>query len=61
MKDSPDLCQNCVHYDYDEEYMENVCNIAVDEDEIGRYYSHSKYRCPYFRYYNEYDTVKKQI
>lgn len=58
---SLDYCEMCVHFDFDEEIEESFCSIAFDQDEISRYYTDSKYKCPYFKLYNEYDTVKKQI
>lgn len=54
-------CEICVHYDFDEEMEEYFCGVAFDQDELSRYYTHSNYTCPYFKVYNEYDTVKKQI
>ncbi len=54
-------CEYCSHYVYDEETETQYCEISIDEDEVARYYSYSKYSCPYFHYDNEYETVHKQI
>ncbi len=54
-------CELCSHYVYDDEIEEQICEINIDEDEMSRYYSFSKYACPYFHYDNEYETVNKQI
>lgn len=51
-------CEHCVYFRYDEEADMDFCEFAFDEDELVRLYS-SK-RCPYFRLYDEYGTVRKQ-
>lgn len=53
-------CEFCSHFVYDEEYGD-ICEINIDQDDMAREYSYSDYVCPYFHYYNEYETVKKQI
>ena len=53
-------CEDCMFYDYDEEYDEYCCNMSLDEDELVRM-SYSKHNtCPYFRFYDEYKSVQKQ-
>ena len=32
-----DPCEECVHYDYDEELEAFVCQMDLDEDEIAEY------------------------
>ena len=54
-------CEDCLYFDYDEEYEDYVCRMAFDEDEAVRYLSGGKCRCPYYRYYDEYKSVHKQI
>ncbi len=53
-------CEDCLYYDYDDEYEDNVCMMHFDEDEAVRYLSGSGTRCPYFRFYDEYKSVQKQ-
>ena len=53
-------CEDCLYYDYDEEYEDYVCMMSFDEDEAVRYLSSGKNRCPYFRFYDEYKSVQKQ-
>ncbi len=54
-------CESCEFYDYDEELDAYVCTMNLDQDEMGRFLSGSTSRCPYYRYYDEYKSVHKQI
>ena len=54
-------CESCVFYDYDEDYDCYVCNMNLDEDEMARFLSGTHSACPYYRYYDEYKSVHKQI
>lgn len=58
---NPTQCEFCSHYVYDEESQSDYCEVNIDEDEMARSYTYSNYSCPYFHYYNEYETVNKQI
>lgn len=51
-------CENCLNYEYDEEYEDYVCSVNMDEDEYIRFLREKK--CPYFRFGDEYSIVKKQ-
>lgn len=53
-------CEMCAHFVYDELYGEYICQINLDEDEMGRFLSSSNYACPYFNLYDEYKIVRKQ-
>lgn len=53
-------CESCEFYDYDEEWEEYVCNISLDEDEMIDFLGRNTGRCPYYRYYDEYKSVRKQ-
>ncbi len=35
--------------------------MNLDEDEYGRLISSSDYKCPYYKFGNEYEVVWKQI
>ena len=60
-KNTPEpRCEDCLYYDYDEEYEDYVCRMSFDEDEAVRYLSGGRMRCPYYRYYDEYKSVQKQ-
>ena len=54
-------CESCVFYDYDEDYDCYVCNMNLDEDEMARFLAGTHSACPYYRYYDEYKSVHKQI
>ncbi len=53
-------CEDCLYFDYDEEYEEHVCRMSFDEDEAVRYLTGGKQYCPYYRYYDEYLSVRRQ-
>lgn len=54
-------CEECDNYVYDEEFEEYYCEVNLDEDEYGRLAQDSHYKCPYFRFHDEYKVVRKQI
>ena len=54
-------CESCEFYDYDEEYEEYVCMMRLDEDEMIRFLSGNTSSCPYYRFYDEYKSVQRQI
>ncbi|MDD7194212.1 MAG: DUF6472 family protein [Oscillospiraceae bacterium] len=54
------ICDNCAHYDYNEEYECYECLVDLDEDELYRFMSGSETECPYFDPYDEYKIVRKQ-
>lgn len=56
----PSRCEDCVWYDYDELYGDDVCRADLDEDEMGDFLSSHTGECPMFRYYDEYKSVQKQ-
>lgn len=59
-KGGPSNCDDCEHYVYDEWYECWVCDVDLDEDEMVKFLTGSNDGCPYYRYYNEYDIVRKQ-
>lgn len=54
-------CENCMHYEYDEDYESYVCSVYMDEDDVARYAQQKNKRCPFFRAGDEYQIVKKQM
>ena len=54
-------CDTCEFYDYDEEYEEYVCSAHLDQDEMAHFLSKRTKGCPYYRFYDEYKSVHKQI
>ena len=57
----PTNCESCVYYDYDYELDDNVCTVNLDEDEAIDFLNRRNDRCPYYRFYDEYKSVHKQI
>ena len=53
-------CESCGNYIYDEEFEEYYCQMNLDEDEYGRLYYDSNYKCPYYCFADEYAVVRKQ-
>ena len=54
-------CEQCAYYNYDEEYDAYVCLVSLDEDDMCDFLSHNTGHCPYYRFYDEYKSVQKQI
>ncbi|MGI6095499.1 MAG: DUF6472 family protein [Lachnospiraceae bacterium] len=54
-------CDSCVYFEYDEEYECYVCQMNLDEDELGKFLSDRFYDCPYYRFGDEYRIVRKQM
>ena len=56
----PTICENCWHYDYDEDYDEYYCMMDLDEDEVYRIFTQPNQRCPYFRQGDDYTLARRQ-
>ena len=54
-------CDSCEFYDYYEYTYSYSCSLALDEDEMVEYISGMTRECKYYRYYDEYKSVHKQI
>ncbi|MBR2952522.1 MAG: hypothetical protein IKC43_06070 [Clostridia bacterium] len=54
-------CESCEFYDYDDDYGDNVCSVNLDEDEMLAFRQKNNRQCPYYRYYDEYKSVRRQI
>ena len=61
MEQESSACESCVFYDYDEEYDCYACQMNLDEDEMVSFLSGRTKTCPYYRFYDEYKSVQKQI
>ena len=57
----PKNCESCEFYDYDEDYDAYVCSVSLDEDEMADFLGRNTGSCPYYRFYDEYKSVHKQI
>lgn len=60
-KEMQGSCEDCEFFVFDEEMGQYVCDMNLDEDEMAEYLSRGSKRCVYYRYYDEYKTVQKQI
>ena len=54
-------CDSCEFYEYDEMTDTYGCNLNLDEDEMVEFLGGMTRECPYYRYYDEYKSVHKQI
>ena len=54
-------CENCIYFEYDEEYECYTCLMNLDEDEMYRFMQNSFDNCPYYKFGDEYSIVRKQI
>lgn len=54
-------CESCEFYDCDEYTGEYSCILSLDEDEMGSFLAGRTNQCHYYRYYDEYKSVNKQI
>ncbi|MBQ9066050.1 MAG: hypothetical protein IJ133_00780 [Clostridia bacterium] len=54
------LCDECVHFYFDEEEMADLCDVDMDEDEFRRVSQSSFQQCPFYRPGDEYTLVRKQ-
>ncbi|MBQ8207939.1 MAG: hypothetical protein IJZ89_04300 [Clostridia bacterium] len=61
MKKRQSRCEDCEFYDYDEECDCYYCKMSLDEDEMIRFLSGKNSACPYYKFYDEYKSVNKQI
>ena len=53
-------CDTCWYYDYDEEYDEYYCMMDLDEDEVYRFFSSGRNRCPFYRQGDDYTLARRQ-
>ena len=60
-KKMPSDCNSCLYYDYDEESDSYECMLSLDEDEYVRFSQSKGKQCPYYKFYDEYKSVHKQI
>lgn len=58
---NPKNCESCEFYDYDEYFDAYVCSVSLDEDEMADFLGRNTNSCPYYRFYDEYKSVHKQI
>ncbi len=54
-------CESCEYYIYDEYTDSYSCNLSLDEDEMHDFLSGTTRGCPYYKFYDEYTSVRRQI
>ncbi len=54
-------CDSCEFYQYDEYTDAYSCTLSLDEDEMAEYVSGLTRDCKYYRFYDEYKSVNKQL
>ena len=57
----PSNCESCEFYMYDEYTEEYSCSLSLDEDEMTDFLGRDTGNCHYYRNYDEYKSVNKQI
>lgn len=60
MKRKTTNCEDCVHYDYNDESGTYECGEELDEDELIRFLKGDGANCSHFKFYDEYKFVRKQ-
>ncbi len=60
-KKARSACDSCIHFVYDENYLDYACEVSLDEDEMLAYGYGTRRDCPYYQYRDEYINVRKQI
>lgn len=53
-------CDNCLNFEYDEEYNEYYCGVSLDMDEAESFMLKKIKGCPFYRPGDEYTIVRKQ-
>ncbi|MBQ8389447.1 MAG: hypothetical protein IJX52_00505 [Oscillibacter sp.] len=50
-------CEECLHYDYDDETESYYCTMDLDEDEMERFLRSDFRACPFYRLGDDYSTA----
>jgi len=54
-------CEECEFYDYDDESDTYTCQMNLDQDDLADFLGRQTAECPYYRYYDEYQSIHNQI
>ena len=49
-----------MHYDYNDEDDMYECSVDLDEDEFLSFLTKKTQGCPYYKFYDEYKSVRRQ-
>lgn len=61
MKKRASSCESCEYYEYDEYTDSYYCKMNLDEDEMSRFLGEHTASCHYYKFYDEYKSVERQI
>ena len=54
-------CESCEYYQYDEYTDSYSCTLNLDEDEMQEFLGGFTKDCHYYKFYDEYKSVHRQI
>lgn len=54
-------CESCEYYEYDDYTDSYTCRMNLDEDEMSKFLGGQTRACHYYKYYDEYKSVHRQI
>ncbi len=54
-------CDDCLYYEFDEDYEEYICSASMDEDDYARLVQGGFRNCPFWRNGDEYAVVRHQM
>ncbi len=54
-------CESCQFYEYDEYTDTYCCTLNLDEDEMAQFVGGFNFDCKYYKFYDEYKSVQRQI
>ncbi len=54
------VCETCEFAWVDEETGDLICDARLDEDDMARFLEGNTGRCKYYRFFDEYQMVRKQ-
>ena len=61
MFENTSKCEDCLYYEYDDEYGFYVCDMDLDEDETAQFIGGRFQNCPYYRATNIPSSAKPNI
>ena len=54
-------CEDCLFYEFDEDFQEYICTADMDEDDYARMMQETHKQCPFWRNGDEYAVVRHQM
>ena len=60
-KKRPARCEDCEFYQYDPELDLYSCGQNLDQDELARMSYGGVSECPFFRFYDDFQSTRRQI